>query len=168
MARTEAQPVLLLAERLAEDGDLGAHRGRDLHRHVAETAHADDRHPRPLTGVPVLQRRVGGDPGAEQRRGELQLELVGDAHDEPLGDDDPVAVAAIGGLSVIPAPVVGFDRPPHAEHLLAGQAVLALAARVDHAAHTDPVAPTGRHREPATSAPTPATTPAISCPGTIG
>jgi hypothetical protein len=41
-AGAESQAVVLLAQRLREDRHLRAHRVRDLHRHVAETAEADD------------------------------------------------------------------------------------------------------------------------------
>ncbi len=42
MVRTHAQGVFPLAIRMAEHGDVGAERARDLHAHVPETAETDD------------------------------------------------------------------------------------------------------------------------------
>ena len=47
----------------------GAHRRRQLDRHMAEAAHADHADAAARTDVPGAQRRVGGDAGAQQRRG---------------------------------------------------------------------------------------------------
>ena len=60
--------------------------------------------------------------------------------DERLAHDDVVGVAAVGGLAVVLAAVVGRDEALLAELLLAGLALRALAAGVDHAADADPVA----------------------------
>ena len=165
MVGAEPQAVLLLAQRLAEHGHLGAQRLGDLDRDVSEPAHADDRDLRARADVPVTQRRVGGDPGAEQRRRHVELDLVGDPDDESLLDDDRLAVAAVGDLAVVVAAVVGQDRSLRAVLLLAADAVLALAARVDEAADADPVADRESRRPPA---PTADTVPVISWPGTIG
>ena len=99
-AGAEAQAVVLLAQRLRQDGDLRAHRVRDLHRHVAEAAEADDRDLLAGAGAPVAQRRVGGDAGAQQRRCDVELEAVGDAHHEVLVDDDVRRVAAVSHRAV--------------------------------------------------------------------
>jgi hypothetical protein len=136
----EAQTVLLLAQRLAEHGHLGAHRGGDLHGDVAEPAHADDRDFHALACAPALQRRVSRDAGAQQRRGVLQIEAVGDLDDESVADDDLLAVAAECRLAVVLATVVRRHGVLRAELLLARLAVLALAAGVDEAADADAIA----------------------------
>ena len=79
MVRAQAQAVLLLAQRLRQDGDLGAHRVGDLDGHVAEAAEADDGDLLAGAGAPVAQRRVGGDAGAQQRRGDVEVDALGDA-----------------------------------------------------------------------------------------
>ena len=136
----ELEAVLLLAQRLRQHRDLGAHRVGELDRHVAEAAEADDGDLLARAGVPVAQRRVGGDAGAQQRRGGVELQAVGDAQDEVLVDDDVVGVAAVGDRAVAVDRAVGLRVARQAVLLLAGLAVLALAAGVDHAADADAVA----------------------------
>src|SRR5690606_18485468 len=63
----EALAVLLLAQRMAQHRDLGAHRRGQLDADVAEPAHADDRHPLARPGRPVPQRGEQGDARAQQR-----------------------------------------------------------------------------------------------------
>ena len=50
----------------------------------------------PLVDAPVAHRRVGRDPGAEERRGPGEVEVGRDAQDEVFVDDDAVGVAAVG------------------------------------------------------------------------
>ena len=64
--------------------------------------------------------------------------------DEVLVDDDVVGVAAVGDRAVAVDRAVGLRVAGDAVLLVAGLAVLALAARVDHAADADAVA----RREP--------------------
>ena len=92
----EAERVLLLAGRGGEDDDVGAERMGELHAHVAQPAEADDADLLALGDAPVAHRRVGRDPGAEQRRGPGEIEVGGDAQDEAFIDDDAVGVAAVG------------------------------------------------------------------------
>ena len=92
----EPQRVFLLARRGGEDDDVRAERAGELHAHVAEPAEADDADLLALGDAPVAHRRVGRDPGAEQRRGPGEVEVGGDAQDEVLVDDDAVGVAAVG------------------------------------------------------------------------
>src|SRR5690606_38685231 len=120
-------------------GHLCAHRGGDLHGHVTEAAHADDGDLPPRAGAPPLKRVVDGDPGAEQRRGDVELDGLGDAHREVLSDDELPAVAAHRRLSVGVGVVVGPDGLDLAEVLVAIRALGAGAARVDHAPDAHPV-----------------------------
>ena len=138
--RAEALAVFLLAERAGEHGDLGAHRGGELDRHVAQAAHADDGHLLARAGAPAAQRAVRRDAGAQQRRRDIELDALGDAQGEALRDDDLLAVAAHRGLAVVARGVVGADGALGAVLLLAVLAELALAAGVDHAADADAVA----------------------------
>ena len=79
VVRAQAQAVLLLLEGLGQHGDLGAHGVGELDGHVAEPAEADDGDLLAGAGAPVAQRRVGGDAGAQQRRGDVELDALGDA-----------------------------------------------------------------------------------------
>ena len=130
----QGAPVRLLGQRLADSTVTSrAERVRDLNAHVAEPAHADDRDLLARTRAPVLQRRIRGDPGAQQGSGDVERDAVGNAQHVILVDDDLRAVSAVGGRAVIGAAVIGGDVAAQAELLLAGEAVLALAARVDEA-----------------------------------
>ena len=57
---------------------------------MAEAAEADDRDLLAGAGAPVAQRRVGRDAGAQQRRGDLERDALGDLDDEVLVDDDVI------------------------------------------------------------------------------
>ncbi|MPM63465.1 hypothetical protein SDC9_110345 [bioreactor metagenome] len=128
---------------MREHGDLGAHRRGDLDAHVAQPAHPDDGDPAALADPPVVQRGVGGDPGAQQRRGHLPRQGLGDMDRERLPDDDLLRVATLGVLAVGHRLAVREDAAV-AELFLPRQAVLALPAGVDHAADTGHIA----HPEP--------------------
>ena len=140
MVGAEAQAVLLLLQRLRQHGDLGAERVGDLDGHVAQAAEADDGDLLAGAGAPLAQRRVGGDAGAQQRRGGGRVDAVGDGEDVVGVDDDVGGVAALGGGAVAVGAGVGGDHAVEAVLLVAVAAVGALAAGVDHAADADAVA----------------------------
>ena len=140
VVRAQPQPVFLLLQRLGQHGDLGAHGVGDLDGHVAEPAEADDGDLLAGARAPVAQRGVGGDAGAQQRRGDVELDALGDADHEVLGHDDVGGVAALGDGAVAVDGAVGAGVAGEAVLLLALQAVDALAAGVDHAADADAVA----------------------------
>src|SRR5699024_6924069 len=117
----------------------------DLHAHVPEPAqaqHGDLLGPAVdlLAVAPSAQRGVGGDARAQQRSGLVEGDLVGNAQHEPLVDHDLLGVAALSDGAVDVRRVVRADVPLEAVLLLAGAALQAGAAGVDHAAHAHPVA----------------------------
>src|SRR5205085_352525 len=82
----------------------------------------------------MAQRRVSRDPGAQQRRGRGEIELVGNAQDEILVDDDALRVAAVSdaaGMFVLA--VVSEDRPVVAKLLEMLPAIVTGPAGIDHA-----------------------------------
>ncbi|GAB7555669.1 hypothetical protein NRB_51900 [Novosphingobium sp. 11B] len=138
----EVDRVLALGGRRGEGDDFGPHGMRDLDRHMAETADADDADLLARTGVPVTQRRVRGDARAEQRRdGGKLLRRVADRKDEAFIDDDPARIAAHGVAGRIRRlAVVGADEAVLAILFEIVMARTAVAAAVDHAADADGVA----------------------------
>lgn len=86
------------------------------------------------------ERGVQGDARAQQGRGLVEGDAVGDAYGEGLVDDDLLRVAAVGGLAVLADGVVRADVALEAVLLQPRLAVLALTAGVDHAADTHLVA----------------------------
>ena len=102
---------------------------------MAEPAEADDADFFAGARLPVLQRRVGSDAGAEQGRGGGEVKIFRQREGEGLVDDDVIAVAAEGDVAVLVFGVVGEDgRMTIAVLLLAGFAGGTGAAGVDHAA----------------------------------
>ena len=136
---TEPPAVRLFRQALGEHGDLGSHHVGDLDAHVAEPAETDDRDRLAGAGAPVLERRVQRDAGAEQRRGHVEADAVGDGEHEVLVDDDVGGVATLGRSAVLADGVVGVDGALQAVLLFTCQAVVALATGVDHAADADTV-----------------------------
>ena len=87
----------------------------------------------------MRQGRVGGDPRAEQGRGRLVGDALGQSQHEVLVDHDVRRVPALRDGAVPVDARVRTGVAVEAVLLLPGPAVLALAARVDHAADADPV-----------------------------
>ena len=88
----------------------------------------------------MAHRRVGRDPGAEQRRGPGEVEVGGNAQNEAFIDDDAVGVAAVGDAAqVLVGRVVG-EGGIWAELLQAGLALGAGVVRIDQAADRGEVA----------------------------
>ena len=137
----ELAGVLALARRGRDHGDVRAHRGGELHAHVTEPAQADDCD---LAGRPhtvLAQRRVGRDAGTQQRRDAARVHSVRNLQAEVVANDDMVGVAALADrVVVIVGAVVRLDAALAAEHLPAGEALVALHAAVDHATDRDRVA----------------------------
>ena len=89
----------------------------------------------------MLQRRIGGDAGAKQRRRALERNALRDRQEVILVDGDTGRIAAIGRrLLVLLVAVIGERNAGLAILLLARAARLAAAAGIDEAADADDVA----------------------------
>src|SRR5205823_6111171 len=88
-ACAQSPRVSFLGARRAEYGHLRAHRRRELDRHVAETAETDHAHAIALLAIPLAQRRVRGDPCAEERCGACRVEARRHPENIGLGHYDP-------------------------------------------------------------------------------
>ena len=71
---------------------MRAQRVRKLDAHVAEAAEANHAHFFALGHAPVMHGRVGGNAGAEQRRGSGKIEIRGNAQHKMLIDDNRVGI----------------------------------------------------------------------------
>src|SRR6266536_4999361 len=108
---------------------------RKLHAHVPEAAQANNADLLSLANVPVPQRRICRNPGAQQRRCTGKVQLVGDAQYERLAHHNAVRVSAISDAAEnLVLSVIGEGREVNAELLLAGEAIDALSAGTDHTA----------------------------------
>ncbi len=112
----------------------------DLHSHVAEASHANDRNLLTGTGIPVLQRGVQRDARAEQRRGGIQSDALGDAQHIVLVRDDLGAVATIGLFARVLTAVIRSDVTFETELIVAREAIYTLATRVHKTTNADSVA----------------------------
>ena len=101
--------VVDLVGRGGELDGVGSEGVGEFEGHVAESAEADDADLFAGACAPVLERRVGGDSGAEQWRGGGEVEVGGNVEGEGLVEDDVVAVAAEGEFAVLVPGVVGPD-----------------------------------------------------------
>src|SRR5271170_2917058 len=80
---------------------MGSESVGELDCHVAESAETDDADLLAFSHAPVAHGRVRRNAGAEERRGSSRVEVRRHAQYEALGDDDAVAVAAVGDTSEV-------------------------------------------------------------------
>jgi len=92
------------------------------------------------TGVPVHQRRIERDAGAEQRRGGIEWQVLRQPQNVIFVDHDVVGIAAHSRRAVTLAAVVRPDRTRGAILLDPLPALRAGAAGIDEAADAGPVA----------------------------
>ena len=132
----EATGVGFLRTAARDHGDLRVHGLGDLHAHMSEAAHAEDGNARAGTHLIVLQRRVGGDTGAQEGRAGRKIQFGRDAEREVLAHGEAPRVAA-GRRVTVSVGAVGPQgaRRRRAPLLVAGFAHLADTAGADHAAH---------------------------------
>ena len=105
---------------------------REFESHVAEAAKAHDADFLAGAGLPVAQRRVGGDAGAEKWGNGSKVEVGGDGMGEALVDNVVVGVSAHGDGAVDAVlGGVGERRALGAEVLFAAVARSAVAAGIN-------------------------------------
>ena len=127
--------VAFLAWRRAEHRDVSTHGPGNLHRHVAEAAEPDHANAMSFANAVALERRIGGDAGAQQRRDAGQRHALLDPEDILLPDDDMGGVAALGGCRAVQfGGVVGERDMFLAELFFVLLAGLARATGIDEAA----------------------------------
>src|SRR5271165_3871204 len=119
---------------------MGSESVGELHAHVAESTEADDADLLALGHAPMAHGRVGGDSGAEERRGSGRVEVRRNAQYEALGDDDAVGVAAVGDASEVLVGEVICEVKVRAELLEPRLALGAGSVRIDHAADRGKIA----------------------------
>ena len=80
----EAAGIGLLGTAMGDDRDVRAHSLGDLHAHMSEATHTEDRDARSGAHVVMLERRVGGDACAQQGCAGSKIQLRGDMQREVL------------------------------------------------------------------------------------
>ena len=139
--RAESESVSDLGGRAGEEDDMGTKGPGEFNTQVAETTEAD--HADFLAGphLPMAQRGVGRDAGAQQGRGGGEIEALGYMQGEGLVDDDGGGVTSEGvPAEVLIGAVVGEGRPREAELLQTLLATRASTTGIDHAARGTDVA----------------------------
>ena len=129
-----------LTQAARQNGDLSPLRRRDLNAHVSQATKTQNGDLVTRAHVPSGNGRIGGDPGAQQRSCRHEAQGVGDATDEPLVDDDLLAVPALGDGAVDVTGVVCSHGPVETGLLLSCRALLTVAAGIDQTPDTHPVA----------------------------
>src|SRR5208282_2990957 len=110
------------------------------HRHVAQAAEPDHANFLALGDTPAAHGRVSCDSSAEQRSGSGELEVRGDAQDEPLLHDNALGIAAVGDAAEVLVWRIKGECHVGAEILKASPALGTRTVRVDHAANRSKVA----------------------------
>ena len=107
---------------------------------MSEAAHAEHRHARAGTHLIVLQRRVGGDTGAQEGRAGRKIQFGRDVQREVLAHGEAARVAA-GRRVTVSVGAVGPQgaRRRRAPLLVAGFAHLTRTAGADQAAYAHAV-----------------------------
>src|SRR5439155_6771579 len=125
---------------MGQDDDVRSKRMRKLHGHVAQSAETDHANFLALGNAPMMHRRVGRDPGAEQRRGSGEIEVGWEAQNEMFIDDDAFGVTAVGKTSQVFVGGIEGEDHVRAELLETSLALRAGAVRIDHAADRGEIA----------------------------
>ena len=79
LMRSEAKAIGDLGRGGREEHDVGAEGAGDLHAHVAEAAKADDADLLAGADLPVAERGIGRNAGAEERGGGGEIHALRDA-----------------------------------------------------------------------------------------
>src|SRR5438876_3013736 len=119
---------------MGQDDNMRSERMSKFHGHVTQSAEADHANFFALGHSPMMHRRVGRDPGAEQRRGSGEIEVGWKTQNEMFIDDDAFGVAAVGHASEVLVRRVKGEDHVRAELLETSLALCAGAVRIDHAA----------------------------------
>src|SRR5216684_1682901 len=130
-----------LFRRCAEQHHMRAESLGKLHAHVSEAAQAHNADFLTFADIPVAQRRIRSNARAQQRSRAREVELVRHAQHERFAHHNAVRISAeCDAAENLVLGVIGEGWEIDAELLIAGPAVLAHAARTDHAADANDVA----------------------------
>src|SRR6266851_2887142 len=137
----EAQSVRGFAWGSGEEDNVSAEGMGEFHAHVPQPAKAHNADLLASAHVPVAQRRIGGDPGAEQRRGASRVQFIGHAQHIRFVDHDAVGIAAVGDAAEnLVLTVIGESEEILAILFFPGATTDADAARIHHTTHRGDVA----------------------------
>src|SRR5205807_3783371 len=120
--------------------DVRSERMSKFYRHVPQSAETDHANFLALRDAPVMHRRVGRDPGTEQRRSPRKIEIGWDAQNEVFVDNDSAGVPTVGETSEVFVRGVESEDHVGTELLKAGFALRTGTVRINHAADRGDVA----------------------------
>src|SRR5207237_4029287 len=130
----QTQRVFFFARRGSEDDNVRSERVSKIYRHVAQSAETNHANFLALRDAPVMHRRVGRDPGTEQRRSPRKIEIGWNAQNEVLVDNDSAGVPTVGETSEVFVRGVKSEDHVGTELLKAGFALRTGTVRINHAA----------------------------------
>ena len=96
LVSAQSQRVLTLVLGRGENHDMCAHRLREFHTHVTESAQADDAHFFAGPHLGATQGRIGRDSGAKKRCRSCEIQIRRDAENEILIHHDAFRITTIG------------------------------------------------------------------------
>jgi hypothetical protein len=141
MIGAHAFSVGLFVQGLAEHGNFSAQSIRQFDTQVSHPSQTNDGYFFPRPRLPMVQRRVDRDSGAQQRCAGIERQILGHAQHLMFVHYDSVGTTAIGRCALF---VPSFVGPNHLHAAVLFKASLALragAAGVDEAADAHFVSP---------------------------
>jgi hypothetical protein len=115
-----------------EEDHMGSERMSKLHPHVAQSAETDHANLLARGDAPMAQGRVGGDSGAEERRGSGEIEVGREMQDKAFVHHDAIRVATRGDASEVRVREVVREGQLWAELLKASLALVTGPVGVDY------------------------------------
>src|SRR5260370_5221428 len=131
---TKTPRVANLFRRCAEQHYTRAESLGKFNAHMPEAAESHNPNVLTFADIPMAQGRIRGDARAQQRRRSREVELVRNAQNKRFSHHNAVRISAVSDATEnLVLGVVGQSWKIDTELLIACQAVIAHAARTDHA-----------------------------------
>ena len=138
---TEAKGVVLFICGVGNYGDFGSHRVGEFDSHVTKTAEANDTDFHARADLPMSERGISRDSGAEERGGGFERDSSRNGDNVVLVDSDLGGVSAVSwGFTVSLITVIGSGHSAIAVLLKASFAVLTGSAGVYEYADANSIA----------------------------
>jgi hypothetical protein len=136
---TQAESVILLGVGGSKSDNMSTHGTSKLDSHVSKSTNADNTNSLASGDLPVAQRRVCSDTGTQQGSSSGKVQVLGDAKNEVLVNNNAVRVATLSDSSEM---LIDTTVSPYlvvAVVLVANLAVIAGQVGVDQAANSNKV-----------------------------
>lgn len=130
----QADRILFFRGRCGKNDNVGSEGPCEFYAHMSETAESDDPDFLARADLPMTERGIGRDAGAEQGRDSGEIEIFGNAQCEVFIDHDIFGISAKGGAADKRFGSAVGENHARGELLVAGFAMRAIQIGSDHAA----------------------------------